>query len=516
MNLNDVPGYLASKLTFHLMSQQAITGIKFDIEGAKQLKQQIEQMMQEIADEVEPQLPPRRLKKSEEKDYTFPAKPFKQDGTLSHHGQAFLERHGLTLIGLNHVEWQGELTRIEGNKQLPATAKMTLANQEDIKAWLLDDCGWVPTLYNFQKDAKGKPVRDKKGKPIPTTPKMQENGRLCPNLELLNGPLVKQVVKWLSLRNRHSVLSGWLENPRLQIDERLSASSSGLAASGRQRHSVVVNLPKADPSVLLGHEMRDRFVASEGNVLVGYDAAALEARVEAHYCMKYKGGEAYAYDLLEGDIHMKTVEAVFANKIQDLIGTDQFHKDHPRVKPLRSKAKSIKYASSYGASPDKLATTIGVSKAEGKEVYDAFWAAAEPLALFKEKLTQYWETTGGKKWIKGIDGRKLFSRSAHSLVNLAFQSCGAIAMDYSGLFMDRWLGGIKLDPCGRPGYLYNSQWIYRVAYMHDEYVWECRPEIAQAIGELGVRSIKKAGEFLKLRVALDGEYKINSSWALIH
>lgn len=119
-----------------------------------------------------------------------------------------------------------------------------------------------------------------------------------------------------------------------------------------------------------------------------------------------------------------------------------------------------------GASADKLAATIGVSKAEGKEVYDAFWQAAEPLALLKEKLTSYWEREGEKKWIKGIDGRKLFSRSQHSLVNLLFQSCGAIAMDYSAMFMDRWLGGVKLSPCGRPGYLYNGEWVYRLGYMH--------------------------------------------------
>ena len=48
-------------------------------------------------------------------------------------------------------------------------------------------------------------MRDAKGKLIPTSPKMQEAGKLCPNLEALDGDLPKQIVKYLSLRNRLSV-----------------------------------------------------------------------------------------------------------------------------------------------------------------------------------------------------------------------------------------------------------------------------------------------------------------------
>jgi hypothetical protein len=517
MKLSEVPGYLASKLTFHLMSIQSMTGFPFDKEGAESLVIHIKEKMKEIEDEVEPKLPPRKLKKSEEKDYTFPAKPFKKDGTLSSHGQAFLDKHNLTLIGLDHVQWEGELTKIVGGKLLEATKPMTLGNQDDIKDWLLTECGWSPTIFNYKKDEKGKPVRDKNGNPVTTSPKMQEGGRLCPNLERLQGDMVRGVVKWLSYRNRLSVIEGWLENDRIKKESVVSASSSGIAATHRQRHSVVCNLPKADPTVLLGNEVRSLFVARPGNVLVGYDASALEARVEAHYCYKFEGGEAYAYDLLEGDIHMKTTEIVFGDKISDLLGTPDFHKDHERVKPWRSKSKTVRYSTAYGCSPSKLAKTLNVSEEEGRIVYDKFWEAAVPLAALKEALITFWETTGEKKWIRGIDGRKLYSRSKHSLVNLLFQSCGAIAMDYSSLLMDKWLGGIQYNPIdGTPGYLYKGCWVYRVAYMHDEYVYDCHPDIAQDVADLGVKSIRKAGEYLKLRVPLDGEAKIGDSWQAIH
>lgn len=50
----------------------------------------------------------------------------------------------------------------------------------------------------------------------------------------------------------------------------------------------------------------------------------------------------------------------------------------------------------------------------------------------------------------------------------------------------------------------------------DELVWECPESVAKDIAEMGPRSIRKAGEYLKLRVPLDGEAKIGNSWASIH
>lgn len=144
---------------------------------------------------------------------------------------------------------------------------------------------WKPTLYNYQKDSNGKPVRDQKGKLIPTSPKIQEAGKICPNLMEMEGDLVKLVVKWLSLRNRQSVLQGWLSNPRLQMDGRIGAGRTGIAATHRQKHKVIVNVPKASEKVLLGKEFRSLFICEEGTKIAAGDAAALEGRVQGHYCV---------------------------------------------------------------------------------------------------------------------------------------------------------------------------------------------------------------------------------------
>jgi DNA polymerase-1 len=325
-------------------------------------------------------------------------------------------------------------------------------------------------------------------------------------------------VRWLSLRNRLSVVSGWLADRRLGYDACLSAGAAGITNTHRFKHTVVVNLPKAEDSVTLGKEVRSLYVARPGNVLVGYDAAALENRMEAHYVFNYPGGPEYAEEILSGDPHKKNAFfAFYPEELAELgLVYDTTDKDHPPFKPFRSRSKNGKYALSYGASPPKLAKTLGLPEYKGEEIYERFWNANLPLKLLREAVTTWWETRGRKKYVKGIDGRLLMTRSKHSLVNTLFQSAGSIAMDYSFLFMDKWLGGLKIDEDGKPCYTYKGYTLYRVAMMHDELLFDCPPEIAEEVGQMGVKSIEAAGKYLKFRVELTGEAKIGPTWASVH
>ena len=517
--------WLASTKSFHLMGQQAFTGIGFDIEGACRLRDRITGMMTEIENEVEPKLPPRPLNKGELKEYCIPAKPWKKDGTLSSTFEKWMEKVGAKLYTQRDIKIGDEVFPIVGGTETITTGVMRLGNQDAIKEWLLAQ-GWEPTIWNFKKDARGKPVRDEKNQLILTSPKFHDKGVLCPNLEAMEGDLVKDVVKWLSLRNRKSVIigskedKGWLVNERLNFDGRLSAGSSGITPTSRQKHVTICNIPKAEDGVLLGKEMRSLFIAKRpGYILVGYDASALENRVEAHYCYPYPGGKEHAEEILNGDPHTKNAfKAFYTEELADLnLSIDmEGIKEHPVFKPFRSKSKNGRYALAYGAQGPKLAATLGKPKNQGQAIFDAFWDANPALKALKEKITLFWETKGDKKWIPGIDGRRVQCRSKHSIVNYLFQSCGAIAMDYSMLYMDKWLGGIKLDKDGYPCYVYKDSEVYRCIYNHDEYLWEVPEHLTVEIGEMGVRSIESAGRMLKMRVPLTGEYKVGSSWASTH
>lgn len=510
--------YRAGQKAFYLMSCQELTGWKFDTVAAEKLKIRIEGMMEELRADVEPQLPPRPLKKTEEAFYKMPAKPFKKDGSYSSHWEKFVEKHNGKLLDEGAWEFYGKSYLVEGGKILDVTLPMEMANQDQMKDWFLS-MGWKPTLFNFKRDANGKPERDPKTRQlILTTPKLQEQGRLCPNLEAMEGDLVKKVVKWLSLRNRLSVLTGWLENPRLKYDGRIGAGRTGIAATHRQKHKVVVNVPKADPKVLLGYEFRELWIAEDGYLIAAGDAAALEGRVQGHYAYKYDGGTT-AEELLKGDVHSKNANAFYGSiheEVAKLYASPDFDKEDPRWKPYRSKSKNGFYAILYGAAGPKVASTLGIPESKGQAALEAFWEANPGTAELKKNLEAYWEKTGQKKYLPGIDGRILLTRKKSALLNTIFQSCGGIAMDYACCFLDSWLGGLHWDELRRPYYKYKGYIVRRIGYFHDEVEFECSEAVAEEVAGLIEKAISKAGQFLKIKVPLEGEGKVGKNWKEVH
>lgn len=86
----------------------------------------------------------------------------------------------------------------------------------------------------------------------------------------------------------------------------------------------------------------------------------------------------------------------------------------------------------YGAQAAKVAAMLGIDKVKAQAVIDTYWNTNFGLKKAKEKLEKYWEATG-KKWILGIDGRKIFTRSKHSLLNARIQSTGALLCDLAGV-----------------------------------------------------------------------------------
>jgi len=448
-----------------LMKAQEHTGHGFDKELALKTHAQLEVDMLALEKEVLPKLPLRSLKKGEEAEYTMPAKPFKKDGTYSSHMENFIKKHEAVVLDSGKILCYGKEYPVVSKQILDVKLPMVIGDQMHFKEWLLEQ-GWVPTFWNFQRGPDGKPIRDDKGNYIETSPKLQEQGVICPNLLELDGEVVKEVVKFLSLRNRRSVLQGWLANPRLEFDGRLPTASSKIANSHRQCHAVVCNVPRAGGQSLYGDEFRSLFYAEGDNVIAAADGSGLEQRCAGHMTFRYDNG-AYAEELLKGDVHSKVAFAMFEPELARLgFYPDNFNKEDNKFKPFRSKAKTSGYAILYGCSPAKLAKTLNKPEREGKKLHKAFWEANPALAQLVENLSKYWETTGKKTFVPAIDGRLLRTRSKHSLLNNILQSLGAIVMDLACCIMDTKLGEMFIDDLGRPYYMYKGSQVKRVIYYH--------------------------------------------------
>lgn len=502
---------------FWLYSAQAYTGVKFNVEKAKALVEVVTVEMQKLKDEVDPLLPPRPLKAAEEAYYKMPSKPFTKSGEMSATMVKWLEKHNATLGADGVIHAYGTTCKLEANKVFPIKLPMEIDDNTELKNWFIEQ-GWVASdgFWNFKKDpVTKKNMRDEKGKLIETTPKIQSQGVICPNLLKLEGEIPKKVVKFLSYRNRLGVVTGWLNNWRIEFDGRLSAEISGYAPTSRVKHKTVCNVPKADIKVLLGNEMRDLFTCDEGYHYVGCDAAALEARTLASYTYKYDNG-SYAKLLLEGDVHTANAFAFFPHLHKEFDIDYPELKEDAKFKPWRNKAKTGQYLLAFGGGAPKLAQSLGLSTTEGKKSFDNYWTTNAGLGLLKDAAEKYYTTTGKSKYIVGIDGRQVSVRGKNVLLSCLGQGLGAICMSYAACFMDTWLGELQLDGKGRPHYIYKGFIVKRLSKVHDEYSWEVQDGLEEEVREMAEKAIVKAGEYLKLSIPLAAEGKVGKSWKDVH
>lgn len=492
--------YELEKATAEIVTRQEHRGFKFDKDLAGSNVQELDELMAERSSRVNPVLPPKKATKTYQKGFTPPARQFKQDGEPSSYMTKFAEKIGGKIIGekFNYqFEFQGKVY----DTPLPLEPLVTeqVADIEDtthIKEWMVRDFAWEPSEFkdrDLTVNAKREKLSDEKflaavdryveqtlGSAfckhrcdhLKTTPAKlratllkKGNGRslkvltnpnftkgqekeLCPDLERLTEkfPYAKDVVEYHTYRHRrNSILGGgldWDEEEEaekgylanLRDDGRIAtpADTCG-AATSRFKHKKVANIPRV--SSLYGAQMRALFGVDEGFMQIGYDFDSLEARIEGHYCWRWDKAKEYCESLLlakPNDVH-----SVTARKISEII----------KKVFDRTPAKAVKYAATYGATAPKIAQTIGVDLRTGELVFDAFWDAAKPLKKLKEALQRYWEKIGGKKFVLGIDKRKVPTRSAHAILNSLFQSAGVICAKRAAVLHDRKLKeeGLLID-----------------------------------------------------------------------
>ncbi|MBS7457680.1 DNA polymerase [Coralloluteibacterium stylophorae] len=260
------------------------------------------------------------------------------------------------------------------------------------------------------------------------------------------------------------------------------------AVTGRMTHMApnVAQVPKC--GVPYGSDCRglfgpaNRIVNGIRKVLVGADASGLELRCLAHYMAKWDHGE-YAKVILEGDIH--TVNQTAAGL------------------PTRDNAKTFIYAFLYGAGDQKIGSIIGKGRAAGKALKQTFLKGLPALG----KLLAAVESSTKRGYLRGLDGRHLHVRSAHSALNTLLQSAGALVMKKALVILDSRLQA--------RGYVPGEHYEF-CANVHDEWQIECNEDIAEEIGRAARAAIRAAGDHFGFRCPLDGEHKVGSTWAETH
>lgn len=166
----------------------------------------------------------------------------------------------------------GPFTRIEFKT-------VRLSQHALVKEFLLK-LGWKPTQWTFKKDRNKKILRDDNHKPIKNSPKLTED-----SFESIPGEIGEDIGRWATLTHRRNTLANKKDDEKgwrniMRGDGRVSCDPDTLgAATGRMTHKGLVNVPGTRS--IFGKEMRQCFIAPEGKILIGADAAGAQLRLLA-------------------------------------------------------------------------------------------------------------------------------------------------------------------------------------------------------------------------------------------
>ena len=317
-------------------------------------------------------------------------------------------------------------------------------------AQVLQKAGWKPTEFT----ETGQPKIDEK------------------ILEDVDIPEAELIGRFLMLQKRRGQVDSWLEEYNRDTNS-IHARVHTIGTVTSRMSSSNPNLQQVTASGKeFGSEMRSLFTVHDGKVLVGADLAGLELRCLAHYM----NDEEYTNEILHGDIHT-------ANQLAAGLQS-------------RDKAKTFIYAFLYGAGDEKVGSIVGGTKADGRKLKADFLSNTPALKTLRTRV----EGASRRGYIKGLDGRQIPVRSAHSALNFLLQSAGAIIAKRA------WI--IFHNKCKLP--------FKQLGVIHDEIQVECRPEDAEEIGQCIVDSMKATTDYYKLRCPIDGEYKIGRDWNETH
>jgi DNA polymerase-1 len=478
---------------FQILQDMEQYGWLFDVQKAKRSCSLLEHWMSRIERVIQPRLP--RMSEAAESTVNgavnWVRKPFLTSGKYAAiTTRTFPELEGKTakegVVG-------GPFSRVRFRT-------LDINSRNEMVQFLLQQ-GWVPREWNYQTDDNGRVVKDHKGNPIRSSPKLNYKDPFD-GVQGVEGQLL---AKWVQCRHRHSLITGLLELVR--PDGRISQRITGIADTGRLTHGGIVNIPGGRS--FFGHRIRSLFIAKKGYTLVGTDSVSCQDRCLANRA----NNQAFTDMLLNGDkskgtdghsLNMKAInKALLPFKVQI----------------TRDDAKNHGYGWKFGASDKKLGSMVGLGMEVGALIRAALAEVSSAQAALVDDLTRQWESTAKVRMsdygrpqlyggtVQGLDGRPIRIELPHTILVYILQSDEAIIMQYALLLLKE-----RLD---KMGWVHGREYGF-VGNIHDEFQAEVRDDLAQQYADLSARAIREASRRLNCVVLQEGDYSIGQSWAETH
>ena len=162
--------------------------------------------------------------------------------------------------------------------------------------------------------------------------------------------------------------------------------SGRLHTSYNQTVAATGRLSSSDPNLQnipirreLGRDIRRGFIPQQGWVLLAADYSQIELRLLAHLSNDPAFVDAFTSG---GDIHRQTAALIFDVPLPDV------------TSEMRSRAKTINFATIYGQGPHALSRQLKISHAEAKEFIERYFQRFQCVREYLDSMVEYARTHG--------------------------------------------------------------------------------------------------------------------------
>ncbi|MCP5395470.1 MAG: DNA polymerase I [Sphingomonadaceae bacterium] len=307
--------------------------------------------------------------------------------------------------------------------------------------------------------------------------------------------IANKVLEWRQLTKLKSTYTDALQEAINQQTGRVHTSYSLVGAQTGRLSSTEPNLQNIPIRTEIGRQIREAFVAEDGNVLLAADYSQIELRLAAHMADVPQLKEAFAAG---EDIHARTAKEMYGEVDRD----------------TRARAKTINFAILYGISRWGLAGRLGVEPDEAQAVIDTYFQRFPGIQSYIHTTLEtvrergYSETLFGRKtWFPRINSKNQAERqgSERAAINAPIQGTSA---DIIKRAMVRMLPALAEAGLGH---------VRMLLQVHDELVFELPAGDVEAAKPVIERVMAEAaGPSVTLDVPLGIDIGTGTSWGEAH
>ena len=302
-------------------------------------------------------------------------------------------------------------------------------------------------------------------------------------------PIIEKILNWRSIAKLAGTYADALPR-QIAADGRIHTTYLQTSTNTGRLSSRDPNLQNIPIKTTLGEEIRKCFIAPPEHTLISVDYSQIQLRLLADIA----DIKTFRETFISGtDIHEQT-----ARKIFDIPA------DQPVPREMRRAAKTVNFSIIYGISSFGLASQLGVSRAQAKQIIDSYMAGLPEIGEYIENTKKFatehacvYTPWGRRIELPEIKNPRLRAYAMRAAINAPIQG-------FEADLMRRAMVEIT-DNIIKP----NPDKIRMIMQVHDEMVFECRTEFATEFAQ----KIKSAMENIAhLSVPLVAEYIVAPVW----